>query len=108
MFAFLRNVDWIGWFEKTLCASGLFLVLTIFIWVIPLIVDWFIGFTRVHAKLRQGGIIIMRLIMAIASAFIIADVLELDSGLVQAAFVTVFGVGISWAVCYYFGVCIHF
>lgn len=98
LYEFLTSIDWIGWFERLLCATVLLIVIAIFLWTIPLFINWLLSISGVHSKIRQGCVLIFRLVIAVSGAFIIGDVLGYNSQVVYAIFGTVFGVGISWAI----------
>lgn len=98
LFEFVSRIDWITWIERIICATSIFLVLVIFIWVIPIFANWTLAMASVHAKIRQGMVMILRLIMVTCGIFLIADILGFESDTVFAVLGTVFGVGISWAI----------
>src|SRR4051812_7642540 len=98
IFEFITTIEWLSWIEKILCAIAIIIVLGIFIWVLPSFLDWIISLVPIHAKIRQGVVLLVRLVMATAGTFIIADVLGFNSDTVITALVAVFGVGISWAI----------
>lgn len=98
LFEFITKIAWIAWLERILCAVSIFLVLLVFVWTIPVFLNWLLAIASVHAKIRQGMIMILRLIMVVSGIFVIADILGFQSETVFAVLGTVFGVGISWSV----------
>jgi small-conductance mechanosensitive channel len=98
LFEFLTKIAWTMWLERILGAVSFFLVILILVWVVPIFINWLLALAMVHAKIRQGMVMILRLIIVTAGIFLVADILGFESDTVFAVLGTVFGVGISWAI----------
>jgi small-conductance mechanosensitive channel len=98
LYEMLTNIDWLLWFDRVLCSVAVSIFLFVVIWVLPVLVNYFLGVAGVDLTMRQGVVMMLRFIMGLAGIFILGDVLGFASDVVFAVLGTVFGVGISWAI----------
>jgi small-conductance mechanosensitive channel len=98
LYELLTGVNWLVWFNRILGCVTIVIFLFVVIWVLPIFINYLLSVAGIHPTIRQGVIMIVRLIMAIGGIFIIGDVLGFASDVVFAVLGTVVGVGISWAI----------
>jgi small-conductance mechanosensitive channel len=98
LFELLKGIQWMLWFDRILCATAIFVFITIIVWVVPIFINYLLAVAAVHPQIRQGTVMILRLIIVVSGTFILGDALGFTSDVVFAVLGTVFGVGISWAI----------
>jgi small-conductance mechanosensitive channel len=98
LYEMLININWLLWFDRVLCSVAVTIFLFVVIWVLPIFVNYLLSISGVHATIRGGVIMLIRLVMTMAGIFIVGDLLGFASDVVFAVLGTVVGVGISWAI----------
>lgn len=98
LYEFIKSIDWLLWVNRCVEAFSLLVFVGIMVWVIPELINYALGITRIHPKIRQWIIILIRISIIITGSFLVGDLLGYTSDVVLAVIGTVFGVGISLAV----------
>lgn len=98
LYEFIKNIDWLRQVKLFVETFSLLVFVGIVVWVIPILVNYAMNVSRVHQKIREWVVILLRMAIMTAGAFLVGDILGYTSDVVLAIIGTVFGVGISLAI----------